>query len=67
LFPDGHLIDVNGSTDKEGRKNIEYNSTHRLALDEWFLVFPILIPSVKQLFVYLMSENAKWIGIHIYR
>ena len=33
-------------------------STHRLALDEWFLVFLILISSFKLLFVYLMSENA---------
>jgi hypothetical protein len=39
-------------------------ATHRLALDEWFLVFLILISSFKLLFVYLMSENAKWIGIH---
>jgi hypothetical protein len=38
---------------------LTYNSTHRLALDEYgiFFVFPILIPSFKLLFVYLISEN----------
>ena len=32
LFPDGHLIDVNSNM--AWRKNIKYDSTHRLALDE---------------------------------
>jgi hypothetical protein len=32
---------------------------HRLALDEYgiFFVFPILMPSFKLLFIYLISEN----------
>ena len=60
LFPDGHLIDVNSNMAM--RKNIKYDSTHWLALDEQesFFVFPILIPSIKLLFVYLISENADW-------
>ena len=63
LFPDGHLIDVNSNMAR--RKNIKYDSTQRLVLDEQesFLYF-ILIPSIKLLFINLMSENAEWIGIH---
>ena len=43
---------------------LKYNSTHRLALDEYeiFFVFQILIPSISlSLFVYFMFENAEWI------
>ena len=42
LFPDGHLIDVNSNMAM--RKNIKYDSTHWLALDEQesFLYFQYL-------------------------
>ena len=33
LFPNCHLIDIDSSTG-QGRKNIRYDSTHRLALDD---------------------------------
>ena len=59
LFPDGHLIDVNSNMAR--RKNIKYDSTHWLALDEQesFLYFQYSYHPL-MLFVYLISENADW-------